>query len=279
MVQSLLARQRFTRRRVVACVFCCLVLIYLVAAWSVSHVDVSESNPRGLERQFDAVIFDCDGTLVDTETPYMISFNQAISDLYVGLGDAPAVSKQEYGAGCSGQGLERCAEYALSHFGLEGNVIGFVEIWKTHMADLILQPGSIRLMDGFDELYTYAKSRNMKIGVASSSDAAGLKMKLTNGVLANSAVVDSLSAFDVIVSNDEVARHKPDPEIYLLAAERMGVFPASCWVVEDSEPGILAGRRAGMSVAAVPNEYTLGNNDFGEANVLMSTMAELIHRI
>lgn len=282
MAPSKRTQQRIFRRRVVGCVLCCLVFIRLFATWSASYVDASENTPEGdtgFERQFDAIIFDCDGTLVDTETPYMVSFNQAISDLYIGQGDAPAVSKQEFGAGCSGRGLERCAEYALSHFDIEGNVTSFVGIWKAHMADLIQKPGSIQLMDGFDELYTYAKSRNMKVGVASSSDAAGLRMKLINGVVANSDVVDSLDAFDAIVSNDEVTRHKPDPEIYLLAAKMMDVSPASCWVVEDSETGILAARRAGMSVAAVPNEYTQGNSDFSEANLSMSTMAELVNLI
>lgn len=59
--------------------------------------------------------------------------------------------------------------------------------------------------------------------------------------------------FDVVVSSDEVAHGKPAPDVYLAAAERLGVAPERCLVVEDSFNGVQAARAAGMTVVLVPN--------------------------
>ena len=60
--------------------------------------------------------------------------------------------------------------------------------------------------------------------------------------------------FGVVVSSDEVAHGKPEPDVYLEAARRLGVAPATCLVVEDSYNGVLAARAAGMTVVLVPNK-------------------------
>merc|ERR1712032_86295 len=111
---------------------------------------------------------------------------------------------------------------------------------------------------------------------ASSSDGAGLRLKLLNGVVAQSRVVSGLDDFDVVLSNDDVTRHKPDPEIYLLAASRLGVPPEACWVLEDSEPGVMAGKNAGMHVVAVPNEYTRLSHDFRKADAMLGSMRDVV---
>lgn len=223
-----------------------------------------------------ALIFDCDGTLVDTEQPYMDAFNAALAKLHRGPGAAPAVDSEVWGRDCSGRGLEHDAEYAVSTLGLSTTSGEFLDLWKKNFAELTESPGSIPLLPGFDELYAYARGGGLRVAVASSSDAAGLRRKLTNGVVANSRVVSGLDAFDAIISNDDVTKHKPDPEIYLLTAEKLGVAPGACWVVEDTATGVSAGRRAGMCVAAVPNRFTRLTNDFSEADVVLESMADVV---
>jgi beta-phosphoglucomutase len=96
-----------------------------------------------------------------------------------------------------------------------------------------------------------------------------LKALRTNGIktaLATSAgpgnidfIVDGLSIrdqFDAIIGGAEVRKGKPDPEIYLKAAEMVGVAPADCWVIEDSLQGISAGLNAGMQVVGITTSHT-----------------------
>jgi len=255
-----------------------LAMLGLAAAAAAAFTTLGDSSSEAVDQDLGggeggrALIFDCDGTLVDTETPYMDAFNQALA-LYT---DAMPVDTVTWGRELSGRGLETDAEYAVREFKLNATADEFLRHWKRNFGKLTNRRGSIRLLDGFDELIAHAKRRGWKVAVASSSDRAGLRRKLKNGVLAHSHAISRLSAFDTIVSNDDVSKHKPDPEIYLLAAKRLGVEPKNCWVVEDSATGVLAGKRAGMRVAAVPNEYTRGTNDFRKADVVLKSMAEVV---
>ncbi len=61
--------------------------------------------------------------------------------------------------------------------------------------------------------------------------------------------------FKVVVNGSQVPRGKPAPDIFLLAASRLGVRPQDCWVIEDSKPGVAAGLAAGMRVIAVTNTH------------------------
>ena len=70
------------------------------------------------------------------------------------------------------------------------------------------------------------------------------------------AAFPELSVFAAIASGDEVERSKPEPDIFLLAARRLGVAPADCTVVEDAPSGVLAARRAGCRVIHVARETT-----------------------
>jgi beta-phosphoglucomutase-like phosphatase (HAD superfamily) len=79
--------------------------------------------------------------------------------------------------------------------------------------------------------------------------------------------------FRVIVSGEEVAHGKPDPSIFLLAAERLGLAPAECVVIEDALVGIEAARQAGMPVVAVATTNPL--DALGAANAAVPSMAEV----
>jgi beta-phosphoglucomutase-like phosphatase (HAD superfamily) len=92
------------------------------------------------------------------------------------------------------------------------------------------------------------------------------------------AVLDTVGlgqGFPVIVTGDEVPRGKPAPDGYLLAARRLSIEPESCLVVEDSRNGVLAGRAAGMAVAAVPCHAT-GHEDFSPADLVLPSLEALL---
>jgi len=228
-----------------------------------------------------AVICDCDGTLVDTDRPYLEALNAAIADVRATAGgdSGKEVSMEIWIRDLAGRGLEADAEYSVRNFNLDCSADEFLVRWKRYFIEISAIPGALPAKPGFDELYGYARGKNMKFAVASSSDGHGLRQKLLNGLIASSSLVSGLDDFDCVLSNDDVTKHKPDPEIYLLAAARLGVPPSECWVVEDTEPGVLAGQAAGMRVAAVPSCYTRQSHDFSAADAIINNLGELVTKL
>ena len=108
---------------------------------------------------------------------------------------------------------------------------------------------------------------------------AGLRL----GLVSASArpVIDAIletvglgGAFETVVSGDEVARGKPAPDGYLMAARRLAVDPERCFVVEDTRNGVLAAKAAGMTVAAVPGPAT-SHEDFSPADLVLPSLEAL----
>jgi HAD superfamily hydrolase (TIGR01509 family) len=111
----------------------------------------------------------------------------------------------------------------------------------------------VPVMPGLPELQAEIARRGLRWAVATSSPRAQAEEILDRlGLLADCST---------IAGGDEVVQGKPAPDIYLLAAERLGVLPGECLALEDSAPGCRAAIAAGMLVAAIPNGYTT-NSDF-----------------
>lgn len=101
---------------------------------------------------------------------------------------------------------------------------------------------------GFTELLTWARAHQVKLGVATSADWLNIQFNLGGTGL--------LHSFDTIVGSEDITHGKPDPEIFLLTASRLGVQPADCLVFEDSLPGLEAAHRAGIPSVAITTSYT-----------------------
>lgn len=113
--------------------------------------------------------------------------------------------------------------------------------WLTLMNDQPLLPGVAACI-------SLARQRGLKLAIASSSTE--------NWVTHNLRKFDLLEQFDAICTRDYVTAVKPDPALYLLAIERLGVEAADAIAFEDSPPGILAAKRAGLYCIAIPNPLT-----------------------
>lgn len=109
------------------------------------------------------------------------------------------------------------------------------------------------------------KSKGLKIGAASSGSLEEIKLKLERAKL--------MGYLEVIVSKQHVARSKPYPDIYLLAAKKLGVKPRECIVFEDTSIGVDAAKRAGMRCFAVPNRYTRKQN-FSKADRVLRDLSQ-----
>jgi HAD superfamily hydrolase (TIGR01509 family) len=180
-----------------------------------------------------AVIFDCDGTLVDSEPLSRVAWERVLAvhgyrvtdaDMEASVG-VPYPRVHAYFA-------ERVALPAAEPF------------WSELSAELFaLIDSELVTFDDAVDAARELRERGISVAVASSSRRDRLHRTLARAGL--------LDAFDVTVAGDEVANGKPAPDMFLVAAERLGVAPADCIVIEDSPPGVEAGVAAGMTTLAV----------------------------
>ncbi len=135
----------------------------------------------------------------------------------------------------------------------------------------IVQASKLTARPGIRELTERARQRGYRCGVASATPAADLHFILTR--------LGWNDLLDLVLSSDVVARPKPAPDVYLRAAELLGVQPRRCVVVEDTPTGIAAAREAGMHCVAFPNSWT-ANMDVSAATSVEPTIdAATIERI
>lgn len=180
-------------------------------------------------------IFDMDGLLLDSERLYQRCWHQLASDR--GLTLPPDFASMITGSGPKKARLvlSRCYPGDDPEALTRECMAMMVELEKT---DLQLKPGAADLLPAL-------KKAGYRLAVASSSPK---DMVHTNLVRTG---IDGY--FDALVSGDEVSRGKPDPDIFLLAAERLGLLPGECYVLEDSPNGLLAARAAGCTPVMIPD--------------------------
>jgi HAD superfamily hydrolase (TIGR01509 family) len=202
-----------------------------------------------------SVIFDLDGLLADTEPLHCQAYQMAFSEQGVAL-DEPAYCEHWVR---SGKGIVDWV--ALHRLELDPHQLRARK--SEHYLNLLSL--SLRPMDGALELLDaiYGKT---KIALASSSYPDAI-----DGVLAGLKIAHF---FEVIVSGLDVARVKPAPDIFLKAAQKLGVEPQACVVLEDAEKGVLAAHLAGMRCIAVPNIYTR-HHDFSKATKVCSSLRDI----
>jgi HAD superfamily hydrolase (TIGR01509 family) len=186
-----------------------------------------------------ALIFDFDGLIVDSETPGF----QAWSEVYATHGCALPFDKYSACIGTIG-GFDLYA-YLEEQSGRTLDRADLEEACNTRWRELMhTQP----LLPGIAACISAAKSRGLKLAIASSSTQKWVTQNLRKFGL--------LDEFDAICTSDYVRAVKPDPALYLLALEKLGVRADEAVAFEDSPNGILAAKRAGIFCIAIPNPLT-----------------------
>ena len=212
------------------------------------------------QRRIDAVLFDLDGVLTDSE-PWWDEVRTAFARSH-GRGWTGEDQAAVMGANSAEWARimrRRLALDELSAVEIQAAIIdGMVECYRTRPAPLIDgAPVALRRI-----------ARELPVAIASSSPPAVIE-----------AAVEALGVRDLlgaIVSSDEVASGKPAPDVYLEAARRLGVRAARCVVVEDSLNGVRAGRAAGALVVLVPNPSVPPAGDAAAiADVVLPDLAAL----
>ncbi len=187
----------------------------------------------------DALIFDFDGTILDTETPIFEEW----SAQYRRHGQQLEVSFWGQSIGTHGV-VDLAANLAELSANGQDPVALRDEVRQRVRDRLASQP----LQPGIERLLGEAGEAGMPMAVASSSSVGWVEGWLDHHGLRG--------RFDAVCGRDHVDRLKPEPDLFLLAAKRLELAPAACLVFEDSPNGVLAAGRAGMRCVAVPNSVT-----------------------
>jgi HAD superfamily hydrolase (TIGR01509 family) len=186
-----------------------------------------------------ATILDFDGLIVDTETPIF----EAWRSVYRRHGCSIGLDDWQHALGTYG-GFD-----PLAHLDeLLGGSLDREAVLADVKAAIARSCEDLPLLPGVEAMLRHAKALGLRRAVASSSSCVWV-----SGWLQRHGIRDLL---DVVVARDDVRMVKPDPELFLLAASRLGVAPQACLVFEDSPNGMRAALAAGMRCVAVPNALT-----------------------
>jgi HAD superfamily hydrolase (TIGR01509 family) len=227
-----------------------------------------------VKKTLKALIFDCDGVLVDTERDgHRVAFNRAFAKKGLNIEwDIPLYGELLKVAG----GKERMRHYFDTTQWPAGvtdrdSFIKELHKLKTDCYMQIIDSGQLPLRPGVARLVDEAIAANIALAVCSTSNE-----RAVNLVVERMLGPERKSQFAVILAGDVVSRKKPDPEIYDLALDRLGFRPRECVVIEDSSNGLLAAKSAGMTCVITTNGYT-ESEDFSEADLVVSELGDEPH--
>lgn len=219
----------------------------------------------------EALIFDCDGVLVDTERDgHRIAFNMAFADRGIDV----VWSVEEYKSLLKvAGGKERMKYYFDEHgwpdqFADQAELIISLHKQKTQFFMQLIESGALPLRPGIKRIVDEAIANKLKLAVCSTSNEKSVRLivELLLGT-------ERAGKFEAILAGDIVSRKKPDPEIYNLCIDKLNLNPQDCMVIEDSRNGLLAAKAANFNCLITTNAYTVDEN-FAEADILVTELGD-----
>lgn len=224
-----------------------------------------------------ALLFDVDGTIADTEAlGHRPAYNRAFRELGLTFRWGPKLYRkllQQPG------GRERL-KYYFQHYQpplgehapeAQANMdawVGRVHELKSHYFKRYMRHGRVPLRPGVARLMREAREAGLQLAIVTNASR-----KTLEPVLKYSLGPEMMAEIAVIASGEEVKNKKPAPDVYLLAAQRLGLTPAECVALEDSEMGLTAAASAGIDAVVTVNSDTVAQ-DFGKASLVVGSLGE-----
>jgi HAD superfamily hydrolase (TIGR01509 family) len=223
--------------------------------------ETPDPSSDGITHHFTAALFDFDETIVDLEEQHRAATTALCRELGAEYDDIPEAIRT-----ASGTRILDELRMIREHFGWEPPVEELLARRQRHF-DEICATADLQPMPGVVEVVRSLQQR-LTLAVVSSAVRGSIE-----------AILERLGlrdAFSLIVDGSEVQKGKPDPEIYLLAAQRLGRPPYECLVFEDSSVGVAAAKRAGMFCIGVRNARAQTHQDLGLADLEADGLDSLI---
>ncbi|HBV04010.1 hypothetical protein AXY37_11925 [Mammaliicoccus lentus] len=195
---------------------------------------------------YEAIIFDFDGTIIDTEIHLFNTLNKHIENY-----KNPPISLDEYKASIGSVSKELDEKI----FNALGSEIALKEMFEDHYKGTYNLP----LKPEVKKLYDYSVETNLKMGIATSS--------YKKDIIHNVERLELNKNINVIKGREDVAFVKPNPELYIQAAHELNVEPDKCLAIEDTPNGAQAAVDAGMDVIVITHDIT-EDLDFSHINIL-----------
>ena len=207
---------------------------------------------------FQAVLFDLDGVLVDSEPLYLAAINLLLSQC-----DSRAISDEENQQFLIGTTVNETWTRIKSLRDLQQPIEYYINKYDPIVRAVLEQ--RMQPQPGVTTLLQAIKKRRLKAAVASSSLRSWVNLKLIN--------LQLIDYFDALVGGDEVDQGKPAPDIYNLAAQQIGLTPNQCIAIEDSPTGISAAVSSGAYTIAVKTSSTKDLN-ISKAHMILNSLEE-----
>jgi len=215
-------------------------------------------------KKITAVLFDCDGLMFNTERLSMKRWTRAAEERGLTL-------PKDFFLNITGKGRGEGEAYLTAlkqQSSLWDDLVTTVRKQRFDLDYFKALPEDSLNMPGLPELCSYLREQNIAMAAASSSPKDYVK------TLLDTTSVDT--GIHTIAAREDVTDSKPAPDIFLKAAEMLDVLPSECIVLEDSEAGILAGRRAGMFTIFVEDTIPLNDTIRKNADLITSSLNEVL---
>ena len=197
---------------------------------------------RTLNSDIEAVIFDLDGTLADSMWMWADIDREYLSR----FGLKP---DRKLGAQVAGMSIEETAAFFKKNYGLKDSIERIIQDWvdmsiENYKHKVKFKPYAVEAIKLF-------KANGLRTAIASSNGVEMVKACLKSNEVEE--------YFDAVVTSSEAEHGKPAPDVYLLAAKRIGAEPSACMVFEDIPAGLMAGHAAGMKTIGVRDDHSSGS--------------------
>jgi HAD superfamily hydrolase (TIGR01509 family) len=207
-----------------------------------------------MKRPLQAVIFDMDGVLTNTEPAHFAATNAVLAEL-----NRQPLTWEQY-APYIGTAESAFWRFLEEEIGLKDDVDHFVRRYGEEVLRLLQD--KVEILPGARRAVENTRQTGLKTALASSSRREWVEATLKGAGLEG--------LFEAVISGEMVEHGKPAPDIFLLAAEKLGVSPEACVVLEDSPRGIEAAKAAGMLAVGVRSQYEM---DLSQADQVIDSIA------